>query len=355
MKILENWVNSGQNGLFGLDIGSSAVKLVSLRKTGGKFTAVCAAWADIDAAEGAGDQVPYARTLEAVRRCVQQVPATSARYAVCGLSAPDAAVRGFNFPPMPIEAIEQAVRFEAQQVCPMDIRHSVLDYQLMRTGDAGAVQKRSGILVAGTQQAIDQRSRLVKEAGASLALLDADGLAALNGLAAIEPLDGYQTVALIDLGMQFTNVIVVGPSGQPFVRDLTVGGTVVIEKIALITGRTVPMVHEALWPTAFQPTPPDVLTALHQAVRSLTQNISETLKYYATEEKIPFAEKVYLCGAGATVKPLVELLSDALPTEVAVFDPFKTIQIDPAAVGAELLSCRGPALVTATGLAMRTV
>lgn len=355
MKVLENWVNSVQNGLCGLDIGSAAVKLVNLRKGTSGFTAVCAAWAQIEPCVGGSDKELYSGKLEAVHRCVRQVPAGLARYAVSGLSGPDAAVRGFNFPPMPVEAVEQAVRFEAQQVCPMDIRHSVLDYQLMQSDCAQTVQKRSGVMVAGTEQAIGQRSRLVKEAGLSLALLDAEGLAALNCLAACEPLDQYQTVVLIDLGMRYTNVIILGPNGLPFVRDLDCGGTTIIAQISETTGHTIEQVHQALWPTSPGATPAAILAKLYGAVRPTVQSISETLKFYASQEKTPFAEKVYLCGGGATVKPLVELLSDALPTEVAVFDPFNKIRIGEDAVGAELLRQRGPAFVTAAGLAMRTV
>ncbi len=355
MKLLEKWINSTQNGLCGLDIGSAAVKLVNLRKGSSGWTAACAAWAEIESSGDASDKEPCSDVLEAVRRCVQQVPAGFARYAVSGLSGPDAAVRGFNFPPMPIAAVEQAVRFEAQQVCPMDIRHSVLDYQLMQSADTQAVQKRSGVMVAGTEQAISQRSRLVKEAGSSLALLDAEGLAALNCLAELEPLDSYQTVVLIDMGMRYTNIIILGPSGQPFVRDIDSGGTGVIAQIAKTTGHTIQQVHEALWPTRPGSAPAAILATLYEAVRPAVQSTTETLKFYASQEKTPFAEKVYLCGGGALVKPLVELLSDALPTEVVVFDPFKKIRVDEDTVGAALLRQRGPAFVTAAGLAMRTV
>jgi len=355
MKVLEKWVNSVQNGLCGLDIGSAAVKLVNLRKGSSGYTAVCAAWAEIEPSGDASDKELYSSKLQAVRRCVQQVPAGLARYAVSGLSGPDAAVRGFNFPPLPVEAIEQAVRFEAQQVCPMDIRHSVLDYQLMQSDSVQTVQKRSGVLVAGTEQAIGQRSRLVKEAGLSLVLLDADGLAALNCLAACEPLDQYQTVVLIDLGMRYINIIILGPNGLPFVRDLDCGGTAIIAQIAQATGQTIEQVRQALWPTRPAAAPAAVLAKLHEAIRPAVQSISETLKFYASQEKTPFAEKVYLCGSGATVKPLVELLSDALPTEVAVFDPFKKIRVEDNAVGAELLAQHGTVFVTAAGLAMRTV
>ena len=84
-------------------------------------------------------------------------------------------------------------------------------------------------------------------------------------------------------------------------------------------------------------------------------NINETLKYYTSQEKCAFAEKVYVCGGAALIQPLVDLLCDAIPADVTVFDPFAAIRFEPAVAGADLLKDRGPAFVVAAGLAMRTV
>jgi len=355
MQLLNKWINPVQSGVFGLDIGSGSVKLLGLCRTSSGWTATCAAWSDI---ESTSDKTPrYSQSLCAIRECIGSVPQQSARYAVCGLSGPDAAVRGFNFPPLPPESVDQAVRFEAQQVCPMEMRHSVLDYQLMQLPDVGKekAQKRCGVLVAGTEQAIGDRCQQVKEAGSKIVLMDAEGLAALNCLSELENLDRYKTVALIDMGRQFTNVILLGPDGLPFVRDLESGSHAMMAQICQVTGSDAKTVRAALWGAHDTPISEAIQVALHQAARPLVTNINETLKFYSTQGQGTFAEKVYLCGGAALVRPLAELLCDALPTEVAVLDPFKTIQFNDAITGADLLKTRGPAFVVAAGLAMRTV
>ena len=278
MQLLKKWINPVQSGLVGLDIGSGAVKLLALRSSSSGWTAACAAWSEIEPTEDKSQR--QAHTREAIRTCLSAVPAQSARYAVCGLSGPDAAVRGFSFPMMPGDAMEQAVRFEAQQVCPMDMRHSVLDYQLMQTldKDENAAAKQSGILVAGTEQAIGERCRMVKDAGGKVVLMDADGLAALNCLSELENLDRCRTAALIDIGRHFTNVILLGSNGLPFVRDLNTGSQSLIEEVCGATGRDAETVRAALWDAAETPIPEDVLSALYQAARPLIVSITETLK-----------------------------------------------------------------------------
>ena len=355
MKLLNRWVNRVQSSVIGLDVGSGSIKLLGLRRSSSGWAATCAAWVDIEPSADKSQQA--FRTVDAIRKCLQKVPASSARYAVCGLSGPDAAVRGFEFPPLPLEAVEQAVRFEAQQVCPMEMRNSVLDYQLMEPVGASdaKVQKRYGILAAGTQQAVAERCQQVREAGAEVALLDADGLAGLNCLSEVEDLDAYETAALIDMGCRFTNVILLGANGLPFVRDLDMGGEMIVDHICEATGENAENVRVMLWDTSANPMPEAVQVALHQAVRPLVTNINETLKFYSTQWNGAFVPKVYLCGGIASVRPLAELLYDALSTEVAVFNPFDKISYSSSIPGADLLKTRGPAFVVAAGLAMRTV
>jgi len=355
MQLLAKWINPVQSGMVGLDIGSGSVKLLGLRPSSSGWTATCAAWSDIEPTEDKAQR--HSHTLKAIQACFSEVPAQFARYAVCGLSGPDAAVRGFAFPKMPEDETEKAVKFEAQQVCPMDMRNSVLDYQLMHSvgTDEESQKKHSGILVAGTEQAVNERCRLVKEAGAKTVLVDADGLAALNCLSELENLDDYRTLALIDMGRLFTNVIVLGSNGLPFVRDLNTGSDALIEQICQAAGRDAETVRNCLWGRTNEPMPDDILMAIHHAVRPLIMSINETLRFYANQEKGTFAEKVFLCGGAALVRPLAELLGEALPTNVTVFDPFQTIRVDAAVTGAQMLKTRGPAFVVAAGLAMRTV
>ncbi|HDS85289.1 MAG TPA: hypothetical protein ENN97_08870 [Phycisphaerales bacterium] len=357
MRLLKQCFKPAQRGHIGLDIGSGAVKLVALRPGTTGWSATGAAWADIAPFDPEDKAGQYAHTLDALRDCIKQTSAISVRHVVCGLAGPDVVVRGFSFPMMPQSQIEKAVHFEAQQVCPMDMRSSVLDYQLLEsaTGEGQTPKKLSGVLVVGVEQTISERCRLVKEAGAKTALIDADGLAALNCLSALDDLDRYHTAALIDIGRHSTHIILLGADGLPFVRDLNMGVQTIIEQICQTLKSDPDTVRDRLWGASKKPIPDDMLMAFHHAARGLVMSINETLKYYASREKGQSVQKVYLCGGGAQISLLVELLCDALPTETAVFDPFETIHVDAGIPGADLLNTRGPAFTAATGLAMRTI
>jgi type IV pilus assembly protein PilM len=104
--------------VLGLDIGSSKVKLIQLRKSGDGYTVTAAGINDIPSSED--NSRKQANTVTAVRECLRSA-GTQTPMAICGLCGPEVAVRGFKFPALPAEEVEGAVLLEAAQVCPFTV------------------------------------------------------------------------------------------------------------------------------------------------------------------------------------------------------------------------------------------
>lgn len=158
-------INRQKIELAGLDIGTSAVKVVHLDKTADGYTLIRALAEQIVPCPDDESKQQQNRAA-AVKSCLAKAnPRT--RNIVCGISGPEVVVRGFTFPPLPIQAVEQAVQMEARQVCPLDMQQSVLDYQLIATPPAESTskaQRRHGVMAVATQRVIREAERLVIEA-----------------------------------------------------------------------------------------------------------------------------------------------------------------------------------------------
>src|SRR4030042_31810 len=115
-----NWkqlLNFEQGEVMGLDIGASAVKLVTLRKDDSGYAMTAVGLAEI--AAGRDDK----SDIKAIRNCFVSTRLRSkkrlkTRLAVCGVSGPEVAVRDFEFSALADENVEGAVLLEAAQVCP---------------------------------------------------------------------------------------------------------------------------------------------------------------------------------------------------------------------------------------------
>ena len=181
-----NLLNQQKIELAGLDIGSSVVKAVRLNKTEEGYALANAAIEPITPCSDDQEQQRQNR-VDAIKACLRKTGLNNGDV-VCGISGPEVVVRGFTFPPLPDQAVEQAVRIEAQQVCPLDMKHSVLDFQLIETapaksaGGAANATPRQGVMTVGTESVIRKQTELLTGAGAKPIMVDVNALALLNCL-----------------------------------------------------------------------------------------------------------------------------------------------------------------------------
>jgi type IV pilus assembly protein PilM len=366
--------------LLGLDIGSSAVKVVRLRKDDAGYTVTAAGIAEIapaasfsEANEWVGDNNNHRKTntVKAIRECLEST-GRKMKLAVCGLSGPEVAVRDFEFPLLSTSEIEGAVSFEASQVCPFNAADSVVDYHLIPNGD----DKTGGILVAATNALIKNKVQLTKESALKCVLMDVEGLALLNCFNGLADESERSTTAILNVGGSGTTVAIMGSNGWPFIRDMTFAGDDIIKQIAADKGMSTEDVKGILSgsgsaslrqdesgdSTASQielyPVPSatgGVHDSLEKVCQKLIVDVSETLRYYAVQEQSKPVEKIFVCGGFALTKGFIELLNSQLGVEAVLWNPFEKIRCDTDQQLSDICSKRGPALALAAGLAMRSV
>lgn len=367
-----------QDQVLGLDIGSSAVKIVRLSKDNTGYVATAAGMVDIDAGTEADDDQKQINTLKAIRLCLQSARVQT-RMAVCSVSGPEIAVRSFQFPLLPLEEIEGAVLLEAGQVCPFNIETSTVDYQLVSNSENNI----NGVLVSATNRLIKNKNYLAQNSSLKNVLTDVDGLALLNCFSELalqreQPFEKdadardescqdetsaecrglhvEQTIAILNIGSSFTNLAIIGNNGLPFVRDIAYAGNDIVKQIATERSISAEAVKMNLRgnenPDQEQPNFSDNLP---EACRKLIVDVVETLRYYAAQENSTFVEKILLCGGFALTKGLLQVLDSQLPAPVVLWNPFDDIRCNTDQLSEDMLKKNGPALAVAAGLAMRSI
>lgn len=351
----KRWFKFAQPEVLGLDIGSSEVKLVQLRKSDSEYSVTAAGTAAVEGAED--DPRPsQTTTVNAIRKCVESAGAGT-QMAVCGISGPEAAVRYFNFPALPPEEVKGAVLLEAAQVCPFNIDDSAVDYQIVSQGDSGV----RGVLVAATNELIRRKKELAQNAALKCVLMDIDGLALLNcfngfNMAKEDQHQTPQATAILNVGDSYTTLAIMGDNGLPYIRDITYAGNTIVKDIAAHNKLSTKAVRGILSGGKSASLPRVQLAdSLAKACEKLIIDITETLRYYTAQEKNGVVEKIYVCGGFALVKGFVELLDEKLPARAVFWNPFDKVRCKTDRSGKELLAGRGPAMAVAAGLAMRSI
>jgi type IV pilus assembly protein PilM len=373
---LRDALRQRRDEVLGLDIGSSAVKMVTLRKDSTGYTVDAAAVAEIEASNDNNQR--KINTIRAIHDCLKSA-GTRRKLAVCGVSGPEVAVRDFEFPFLDAEEIPGAVTLEAAQVCPFNASDPSIcriDYQLISGkhesrrdfGDDDIENKTKGILVAATNKLINDKVQFAKEAHLKCVLVDVDGLALLNCFNKLAPmyigedLRADSATAILNAGASNMTIAIMGANGWPFIRDMAYAGDDIIEQIANEKSLPTGSVKEILFDNS-QTDGAKLNQSLEKACRKVIADVAETLRFYSAQVKSTNIERIFVCGGFALAAGFVELLNSKLGIEAVLWNPFEKIRCNIHRPGSrrdnrqyeDIFAKRGSAMAVAAGLAMRSI
>jgi type IV pilus assembly protein PilM len=230
----------------GIDVGTSSVKAVALKRTGSGYALKSIGQADIRRSEFHPEESPQAiaeAPLRALER-VSQDSAFSRKACAFAVSGPRVAPRLFKFPAIPKGEVEQAIRFEAEQIIPFDLAQAALDFVLFEEAMEEGKPVMEGLVVAVHKEEVDKRFVLLKSAGFDPVVLDVDALALANAFAETEGMSDRETVALINIGARFTNLCILHGPRRVFVRDIATGGDMLSRAVSEIYGLDLPQAEK---------------------------------------------------------------------------------------------------------------
>ncbi len=349
----------GQDEVLGLDIGSSAVKIVQLKKNNTGYEVTAVGITDIEKADEGDDSARGVNTASAIRKCLEST-GIQTPFAVCSVCGPEVAIRHFRFPLLPPEEIESAVLLEAGQVCPFNIDDSAVDYQVIPNGEDSI----SGILIAATNKLIGRRMRLAEDASLNTVLMDIDGLALLNCFGEYSKGSSAHEIArptaILNVGSSFTNLAIMGgaagDNALPFIRDIAYAGDDIVKHIAAEQDLSTGAVRKILSGCETSQRPQSELSSsLAGACQKLITDVTETLRYYTAQGKSAAVERVLVCGGFALVEGFVELLDSRLPARASVWNPFDRMSCEDDQPWKGIIQKDGPVMAVAAGLAMRSI
>lgn len=353
---------TSQKEVIGLDIGTGWVKVVQLRKDRAGYIVTSLAQTEINP-DAEDERGRTNNIIKAIGEAVK-LAQIKTKYAVCGICGEEVAARNFKFPPLNKHEIVNAVLYEAEQVCPFDSGKFIVDHQVLESSVTDLKQlsdskeqggSTQGLLVAATPEVIGQKRQFIKASGLRCVLMDVDGLALLNCFLGIHKLESGETIAILDVGKQFSNLAIISDKRLPFIRDIHHAGDEIIQYISKEKKLSVNEVHISLSvPNENSKGSVDVTGCLEHGCTTLITEVTETLRYYAIQEG-QAVSSIYVCGRFAMAKGLVNCLDAQLPPVAKLWNPFETMRCEISPQSVKTAKNSGAVFALAAGLAMRTI
>ena len=339
--------------LIGMDIGSSSIKVVELKRVGNELE-VSKVGVEPLAPEIVVDGaiVDTGQVSNSIAKLFteQKIKTKNVATAVSGHSV---IVKKLSLQPMTDEELEGAIPMEAAQHIPFDIAEVNLDYQILETSAESPVM--DVLLVAVKKDKILNYTNVITLAGRTPVVVDIDAFALQNVYEYNYEPPPDLTVALLNLGASVMNINIVRGRTPLFTRDVSVGGNQYTDSLqkeldlgfdeaeTLKTGVTLPGISdEARLP---------VIKSVSEIIVLEIQRTFDFFRATAGGEQI---QKIYLAGGSARVYGLSDLMKQEIGIPVEQLNPFRRIKYPEAGPLGEQVSSQGPRLAVAVGLALRS-
>ena len=332
---------------FGLDIGSSAVKVAQLREANG--TRTLTGWSVVPLPQDTitdGTINDPLSVADAIKEAVGKARVAGSEVCI-SISGRELIIKKIQIPEVPAKEVDDVVRLEAEHHIPFSVDEVYLDHQVVgKQGDQIDL-----LLVAVKKAKVSEYMNVVDQAGFTPAVVDVDGFALGNQFEANFPVEDGEAVALIDIGASVMKTNVVRGGVSIFARDIPFGGNNYTQAIAqrlniafeqaeaAKLGREVGVKWETLVP------------ALEAVSRDLSLEVQRTFDYFASTAESERIGKIVLAGGCSLLPGLDQYLSSNWGIPVELVRPFERLQV--ASGNAEEAQAMAPALAVVVGLAMR--
>lgn len=211
---------SGINSFFGLDIGSTAVRLVELHGVGTTKTLGKYAYLPIDPKMAMSDsKVDQQRLAQAISQLIAQSKVSSRNVAV-GIPSSKVFTTVADVDKLPTNELAKAIRYQADSLIPTPLSESKIDWALL--GDSPVDKTKVEILLSSVaNKFIEERLDMLESIGLNVIAFEPDNLALARSMAASDPVAGVQMI--IDVGYKNTDLVVVAGGMPKLTRAIPTG------------------------------------------------------------------------------------------------------------------------------------
>jgi type IV pilus assembly protein PilM len=295
--------------LVGVDIGSSAVKVVELKAAGNTFSVVAFGTAPTPPGAIVDDAIEDATAVAEVLRRLCDSHGIRSRHVAAAISGHGVFVKSITLPLMTDLELAASIGWEVEQHIALAVEDVHFDYHRFEETEVEA-DRMEILLVAARRTKVAEHARVISQAGRRPTTIDVAAFALQNVYEANYEIDANTVIALVDAGASTISVHVFRRGRMLFTHSVAASG--------------------------------DVMADIGAALDVFSQSIAT-----------PF-DRIITTGGASRIPGLAGALATrvGVPVPVEPLDPFRRIVFDETRFGADATDVAATAAI-AVGLALR--
>jgi len=341
--------------LIGIDISSTAVKLLELSQAGKGYKVESYTMEPLPEKAIEDRNIVEIETVgDAIVRAVKRAK-PRAQHAAVAVAGPSVITKTITMDGgMSDEDMKEQIEEDPAQYLGQDIEEINLDFQII--GPNEKEPDRVDILLAACRsETLDQRIAAIELGSLKAKVVDIEKYALENALVMVaqnDPeIDEDEIIALIEVGATTTTMNVLGEQKVVYTHEEMFGGRQLTEQIQAHYELSY---EEANIAKRAGGLPDDFETEILEPFKiEMAQQISRMVQYYYAQSSYGKLSHILIAGGCATIPGVIEHTNNKVGGHVTIVNPFAQMSVA-SRVSKKSLMEDAPALMIACGLALRT-
>lgn len=293
-------VLGGTTDFFGLDIGSSGVRLVQLRGSGATKALVKYAYMPLDGNIALSDaKADQTKLGQAIKQLISQAGLSTKNVAV-GVPSAKVFTTVADVDRLSRDELARAIRYQADALIPTPLAESKIDWALL--GDSPTDKTKVEILLSSvTNKFVEDRLDMLEGIGLNVIAFEPDNLALARALLAADA-PGAQLV--IDMGQKSTDLVITLGGLPRLTRAIPTGLEAVVRAAAQNLSVDEKQASQFVMKFGLSKDKLEgqVVQAISGTIDLLETEIEKSIKFFQTRYQGVNVEKIVVTG-GASVMP----------------------------------------------------
>lgn len=308
---------------FGLDIGTTAVRLVELQGNGTNKTLSKYAYVPIDHKIVMSDsKADLQKLAQAISELVGQAKLGTRNVAV-GLPSQRVFSTIVDFDRLSNSDLEKAIRYQADSIIPTPLDSSKLDWAMI--GDSPADRNKVEILVSSVDNAyVESRLDMLEGIGLNVIAFEPDSFALARALV---PAESQLPQLVLDIGNKTTDLVIVAGGAPRLIRSIPTGSETIIRSAAQNLNVDDRQAEQFIFKFGLGKDKLEgrVYEAIIGTIEILTTEIEKSIKFFHTRYTEAHLDRIVVTGAASAIPEFPVHLANKFAINVEIGNAWRNV------------------------------
>ncbi len=314
---------SGVSDFFGLDIGSSGVRLAQLHGSASPKTLVKYAYVPLDSTLAVSDsKADQEKLAQTIAQLVSQAHVTTRNVAV-GIPSSRVFTTVADVDRLPSSELAKAIRYQADALIPTPLAESKIDWALL--GDSPADKTKQEILLSSVPNTfVEGRLDMLEAIGLNVVAFEPDNLAMARALV---PTDATSAQLVLDVGRTATDLVVDLNGAPHLTRSIPTGVEAVLKAATQNLNIDEKQAEQFVFKFGLSKDKLEgqIFQAISGTVEILTTELEKSIKFFQTRYPDSKIDRIIVTGGASVIPEFPLFLANKFGINVEIGNAWRNV------------------------------